>query len=185
MEGELWERVYRLIKQEASKRSRQKRVRYCDAWILAVFFWAVVHDRPTRWACQAKNWPQDQRWRDLPSEARMSERLQTLSVLQLLTAVLERMNRNLARQLSVPELARMAAMSERTFLRRFRDATGVTPGEWLRMARLDRARQLLEGSSKSVESIAHECGFGTANTLRQHFRQRMGVCPTVYRVRFA
>jgi hypothetical protein len=91
MEGELWEAVYRLILEEASKRPRHKRVQYSDAWVLGVFFWAVVHDRPVCWACDGRNWPEHQRWRQLPSDARMSERLRTLSALQLLAAVLDRM----------------------------------------------------------------------------------------------
>lgn len=91
MEGELWEEVYRLILEEASKRSRQKRVQYSDAWILGVFFWSVVHDRPVCWACDGRNWPEHQRWRQLPSDARVGERLRTLSVLQLLAAVLGRL----------------------------------------------------------------------------------------------
>lgn len=103
----------------------------------------------------------------------------------LLASVLERMNRTLHQPLPVPELARMAAMSERTFMRRFRDATGVSPGQWLRMARLDRARQLLEGSSVSIETIAQECGFGSATTLRQQFRKQLGVSPSAYKQRFA
>ena len=92
MEGELWESVYRLIREEASKRPRRKRVRYSDAWVLAVFFWAAVHDRPVCWACDGRNWPDARRdCRDLPSNGTMSERLRTLSVLQLLAAVLERL----------------------------------------------------------------------------------------------
>jgi hypothetical protein len=91
MEGELWEAVYRLILEEASKRPRQKRVVYTDAWILGVFFWAAVHDRPVCWACDGRNWPEHQRWRQLPSDSAMSERLRTLPVLQLLAAVLDGM----------------------------------------------------------------------------------------------
>lgn len=102
-----------------------------------------------------------------------------------LAHVLEHMQRDLARNLPVPELARMAAMSERTFMRKFRDATGVTPGDWLRLARLDRARQLLESSPVSVETVAQECGFGTATTLRQQFRKKMGLSPSAYKHRFA
>jgi hypothetical protein len=90
MEDELWELLYRLAEQEASKRPRQKWVKYTDAWVLGVFLWAVLHDRPVRWACDPDNWPEDQ-WRDLPSEPRMSERLRTLSVLQLLAMLLERL----------------------------------------------------------------------------------------------
>lgn len=91
MEDELWAEVYRLVAEEASKRGRHKRVKYSDAWVLAVFFWAVVHDRPVSWACDKRNWPQYRRWRDLPGEPCMSERLRTLSVLQLLAAVLDRL----------------------------------------------------------------------------------------------
>jgi len=91
MEGELWEAVYGLILEEASKRGPRKRVRYSDAWVLAVFFWAAVHDRPVCWACDRRNWPERQRWRDLPSDSTMSDRLRTLPVLSLLAAVLDRL----------------------------------------------------------------------------------------------
>ena len=55
MEGELWETVYGLILEEASKRGRRRRVVYGDAWVLAVFFWAAVHDRPVCWACDRRS----------------------------------------------------------------------------------------------------------------------------------
>jgi Transposase DDE domain len=80
-----------LIRGEENKRPRTRRVVYSDAWVLAVFFWAVVHDRPVRWACLARNWPEHQRWRGLPCDGTMSQRLRTLPVLQLLAAVLERL----------------------------------------------------------------------------------------------
>jgi hypothetical protein len=92
MDGELWEAVYRLILGEASKRPRHERVIYSDAWVLAVFFWAAVHDRPVCWACDGRNWPDARRrGRDLPSDGCMSQRLRTLPVLQLLAAVLDRL----------------------------------------------------------------------------------------------
>ena len=92
MEGELWEAVYRLILEEANKRARRKHVIYTDAWVLGVFSWAVLHDRPVSWACDERNWPDEhRRGRDLPANGTMSERLRTLSVLQLLAAVLDRL----------------------------------------------------------------------------------------------
>ena len=91
MEGELWGRVYRLILEEASKRGRRKRVMYSDGWVLAVFFWAAVHDRPVCWACDPSNWPERQRCRELPSDSTKSDRLRTVSVLSLLAAVLQRL----------------------------------------------------------------------------------------------
>ena len=101
--------------------------------------------------------------------------------------LLDRMRARLDRPQPLPALAREAGMSLRTFLRRFRDATGCPPGEWLLRQRLDRARELLEGGARAapVEEVAGLCGFGSAATLRHHFRRRFGLGPAAYRARFA
>lgn len=75
-------------------------------------------------------------------------------------------------------------MSVRTFLRRFQSLTGTTPGDWLLTERLARARDLLETSSLPVEEVATLTGFGSAATLRHHFRRRLGLSPANYRERF-
>jgi AraC family transcriptional activator FtrA len=67
---------------------------------------------------------------------------------------------------------------------RFKEATGTSPADWLVMARLDRARELLEHSSQSIDAIATQTGFGTATTMRHHFRRKLGTNPTAYRTRF-
>jgi hypothetical protein len=90
MEGELWTEVYRILKEESNKRPRRKHVQFTDAQILEVYFWAVVNDRPTTWACCNKNWPTAQRGRNLPCDATMSGRLRTVSVRLLMQAVLDR-----------------------------------------------------------------------------------------------
>jgi AraC family transcriptional activator FtrA len=102
-----------------------------------------------------------------------------------LARLIEQLQRNPAAEISVPELARRVAMSERTFLRRFHAATGTTPGEWLTARRIDRARELLERTRLPIERIALESGFGSAVTLRHHFRRRFGLNPTQYKERFA
>jgi Transposase DDE domain len=56
---------------------------FSDEDIVKVHYWAVLHDRPIRWACQRRNWPLAQRRRRLPSEATMSRRLRSRSVLQV------------------------------------------------------------------------------------------------------
>lgn len=81
-------------------------------------------------------------------------------------------------------LARLAGMSLRSFLRHFRSATGLAPGEWLLRQRLARARELLETGDCGVEQVAVACGFGTAATLRHHFHRRLGLGPSDYRRRF-
>ena len=83
MEDELWAALYPLAVEEDKRRPRLKRVQYSDAVIVLVYLWAVLHERPTGWACQKRHWPKDLPWCDLPSEATMSRRLRTLSVQML------------------------------------------------------------------------------------------------------
>jgi transcriptional regulator GlxA family with amidase domain len=91
---------------------------------------------------------------------------------------------NLAEPLSVDALARHAAMSPRTFARRFRQVTGTTPGEWLLEQRIALARRMLETTDQTVEWIAHQSGFGSAATMRHHFSERLGTSPRAYRFTF-
>ncbi|WP_150238773.1 GlxA family transcriptional regulator [Nocardiopsis quinghaiensis] len=87
-------------------------------------------------------------------------------------------------QPNLREMARQESMSVRTFTRRFRDEVGLSPGQWVAQQRLDRARQLLEESDLPVDRIAHEAGFGTAASLRQHMHAELGVSPSAYRRTF-
>jgi len=87
--------------------------------------------------------------------------------------------------LTLAALARHAAVSPRTFSRRFVEDTGYTPMEWLLRARVDVARELLEGSQQSIEQIAAGVGLGTAANLRGHFQRILGTSPSEYRRTFA
>ncbi|MFI5801821.1 GlxA family transcriptional regulator [Streptomyces sp. NPDC051561] len=91
---------------------------------------------------------------------------------------------HLDRPLTLAELACEASMSIRTFSRRFREETGLTPVQWLSLQRVDRARQLLEETDLPVDRIAHESGFGTGTSMRQHFQAVLGVSPHAYRGTF-
>jgi AraC family transcriptional regulator, transcriptional activator FtrA len=102
-----------------------------------------------------------------------------------LSALLDKMTRRLDEPLRIAQLARLAAMSERTFMRRFRAATGRTPADWITRMRLDRARELLESTVLPIDSIATRTGLGTATTLRHHFRSKVGISPVEYRRRFS
>lgn len=90
----------------------------------------------------------------------------------------------LEEDLTIDAMAREAGMSRRTFLRRFQEHAGVPPRAWIVRERLRRARVLLETTENPVESVAFACGFGTAATLRHHFRQAIGTSPQAYRRRF-
>lgn len=98
--------------------------------------------------------------------------------------LLDHMRQHLHQKHRIPALARRAGMSERTFLRRFSEATGTTPAKWLLNVRLCEARDHLETSDISIERIAEHTGFGTPTNLRHHFREQMGTTPTAYRLRF-
>lgn len=83
--------------------------------------------------------------------------------------------------LGLADLAAHASMSVRTFTRRFREETGMSPARWLTAQRVAAARRLLETTDLPVERIAAECGFGTTASLRQHLHAAIGVSPLAYR----
>ncbi|MFZ2469794.1 MAG: helix-turn-helix domain-containing protein [Parvibaculum sedimenti] len=86
--------------------------------------------------------------------------------------------------LSVPSLAARANMSERTFARRFTEATGLTPAHFVERARLDEARRQLTEGALPIETVAHQAGFGQAERMRRAFLRHLGVTPNRYRERF-
>jgi len=90
----------------------------------------------------------------------------------------------LSEPLTLQDLAAHATMSVRTFTRRFREETGVSPAHWLLGQRLDHARTLLESTDLAVEVIARRSGLGTASSLRQHLQTAIGVAPSAYRRTF-
>jgi AraC family transcriptional activator FtrA len=101
-----------------------------------------------------------------------------------LSPLLDRVRARVNEPWPLLRLARAAAMSERTFLRRFADATGNTPGAWLADIRIEFAQRLLERTVLSVEEVARQSGFGSVATLRHHFVRGKGVAPRDYRERF-
>ena len=92
--------------------------------------------------------------------------------------------RHLDRDLTIANLASRARMSRRTFIRHFENATGMSPGEWVVQARVSKARELLEATQIPIEGVATETGFGSADAMRHHFRERLGTSPAHYRATF-
>ena len=102
-----------------------------------------------------------------------------------LSALLDRVRAKLSEPWPLRRLAGEVAMSERTFLRRFGDATGQTPNDWIIGVRIEEARRLLERVGASIEEVAGHCGFRSIAILRHHFVRRVGIPPRDYRQRFA
>ncbi|WP_394826076.1 GlxA family transcriptional regulator [Pendulispora albinea] len=86
--------------------------------------------------------------------------------------------------LSVTALAREAGMSARNFVRRYREAAGITPARAVEQMRVEAARQMLE-AMQPVKRVADRCGFGSEETMRRSFLRLLGTSPSAYRDRFA
>lgn len=84
---------------------------------------------------------------------------------------------NLARRISVAELAQVACLSPSHFHALFKDSVGLTPHQYLLRARLDRASRLLRESDLALVRIAEECGFSSQSALTTAMRRHLGLTP--------
>jgi transcriptional regulator GlxA family with amidase domain len=91
---------------------------------------------------------------------------------------------HLALDLTLEVLAGHATMSVRNFTRLFQREAGITPADFVEMARVDAARRLLEDTDTPLQRVASRCGFGSPDTMRRAFMRRMGTGPSDYRERF-
>lgn len=91
---------------------------------------------------------------------------------------------NGAVDVSLPAMAAQAGLEERTFLRRFRAATGLKPTEYCQHLRVGKARELLEFTNGTVDHIAYTVGYLDPGTFRSTFRKITGMAPSDYRKRF-
>jgi hypothetical protein len=86
MESELYKKIYQIVMKVYTK-TTLKRIKYTDTDIALTYLWAVLHDRPTSWACNKKNWPIYFRRKPLPDASTICRRLKTKGVQQLLRDV--------------------------------------------------------------------------------------------------
>ena len=94
------------------------------------------------------------------------------------------MREHLGDNISIPALASQAAMSERTFIRRFRDVTGMPPGHYLQRMRIDHAKRLLEQTDLGLDTIVEQVGYQDLSSFRRLFRKEVDESPGQYRRRF-
>jgi len=91
----------------------------------------------------------------------------------------------LIKTISLTGLAKKLKVRERTLHRRFQNASTISPTAYIQNERVSRAKQLLENSNQSFESIVNECGYQDAATFRKLFTKLVGIPPGEYRLRFS
>ncbi|MGH8448532.1 GlxA family transcriptional regulator [Pseudomonas sp.] len=94
------------------------------------------------------------------------------------------LEQHFAQSLVIDEVAQRFGFGVRNFKRRFKDATGHTPIAYLQTLRLERAKQMLEATRMTLESITYAVGYEDSNSFRRLFQQRVGMLPAAYRKKF-
>jgi transcriptional regulator GlxA family with amidase domain len=84
----------------------------------------------------------------------------------------------------VSAMVRLSGLAERSFKRRFVHATGMPPLEYVHTLRLEEAKQMLESTDASIESIANEVGYEDPGFFSRLFRRKVRLTPAQYRRRF-
>jgi AraC-like DNA-binding protein len=111
--------------------------------------------------------------------ARRSTRLEIYRRLQ---RAREFMDAGLTEQLTIPQIAAIACLSPHHFLRLFKRVVGETPHQYLTRKRLERAQQLLLGSTRSVMDICFDVGFESPGSFSTLFRRHLGHSPDQFRL---
>ena len=105
---------------------------------------------------------------------------QSAAFIGFVQPVLQYIDRNFARDLSIRHLAGVAGVSADYLTRQFRQTTGITPSEYLRRYRLARAMELL-GRGQRVSDAAERVGFMSLAHFSREFKKELGMTPTGYR----
>ncbi len=100
---------------------------------------------------------------------------------QQVKCLIDYMQINLDRSIHLEELATLLNMSQYHFCRLFKRSIGVSPHQFVIQQRVDRAKQMLQKSDRSVLDVAINCGFTDSSHLTRHFRKFTGVTPTAFR----
>ncbi len=95
------------------------------------------------------------------------------------------MEGNCNSDLSIPVLAHQSGYSERTFLRKFKAATGLLPNTYIQELRVEKARGMLEHTRNSVSQIGWDVGYQDVSAFGRVFKSITGLTPGDYRNRFS
>ena len=103
----------------------------------------------------------------------------------MVTGAQEWIEKNLVQNINLEQLAEQFSVSRRTFIRRFKAATGKTPAVYIQSLRLEAAKRLLESSHLTVDAIVEKVGYQDTSSFRRLFDREVGLSPRAYRERFS
>ncbi len=103
---------------------------------------------------------------------------------KVITGVQRRLQSEFGKQIRISDLAKDCCLTERTFLRHFTKATGITPSEYIHRLKVQKACDFLEDSSATFEQIAYKVGYEDASAFRKIFVKIMGLTPREFKKRF-
>jgi AraC family transcriptional regulator len=98
-----------------------------------------------------------------------------------LRAVVNYINANLGRDISIAALSKAAGLSPSHFIRMFQFSTGLSPHQYVLRARVRRAQELLRRTQHSIAEIADMTGFCGQSHFTKHFGRLLGITPRRYR----
>ncbi|MDP2237725.1 MAG: AraC family transcriptional regulator [Bacteroidales bacterium] len=98
--------------------------------------------------------------------------------------VIDYLENNYPNNICIEELSEMSFMSKRSFTRIFQGVVGLSPINYLKQVRLQKARYLLRESNNQVAEISILCGFTDSNYFIKCFRHAYGITPNKFRARF-
>ena len=104
---------------------------------------------------------------------------------QKIREIEEFLQKNFDRDVATEHLAERAAMAPRTFIRRFKAATGRVPGAYTQMLRMSAAKEMLEHGATSIQDVCVKSGYEDLAFFRTLFKRHTGMTPAEYRRRFA
>ena len=89
------------------------------------------------------------------------------------------------KSITIDRMTVEAKLGQRTFLRRFQKATGLTPTEYVQHLKVQKARELLEFTTLSIKEISWKVGYQDVGYFRKTFQKAVGLSPADYRRRFS
>jgi len=103
---------------------------------------------------------------------------------ELVTMAQEKINQSFNKSHTIEQLLVEVPSSRRNLVRRFKQATGITPIEYLQRTRIEAAKKLLEQSRQSILEVMLETGYNDLKSFRQLFKKNVGLSPKAYREKF-